>query len=48
MVDINNATVADLKALPGRTDGDTAKIVQSMPAMISKPDGLTSCCGRAP
>ena len=31
MVDINTATAADLKALPGMTDSDAAKIVQGRP-----------------
>src|SRR5258708_424603 len=30
-VDINSATAAQLKALPGVSDGDAAKIVQSRP-----------------
>jgi competence protein ComEA len=40
MVDINSATAADLKALPGMTDGDTAKIVQGRP--YKDPSELTS------
>src|SRR5580704_9552948 len=40
MVDINSATVADLKSLPGMTDGDTAKIVQGRP--YKDPSELTS------
>ena len=30
-VDINSATIGDLKGLPGVTDGDAAKIVQGRP-----------------
>jgi competence protein ComEA len=40
MVDINSATVADLKALPGMTDGDAAKIAQGRP--YKDPSELTS------
>jgi competence protein ComEA len=40
MVDINSATVADLKSLPGMTDGDAAKIVQGRP--YKDPSELTS------
>src|SRR5262249_29724081 len=31
MVDINTATAAELKGLPGVTDADSAKIIQSRP-----------------
>jgi DNA uptake protein ComE-like DNA-binding protein len=31
MVDINTASASDLKALPGMTDAETAKIVQGRP-----------------
>ncbi len=31
MVDINSATAAELKVLPGVTDGDAAKIIQGRP-----------------
>jgi competence protein ComEA len=40
MVDINSATVADLKSLPGMTDGATTKIVQGRP--YKDPSELTS------
>jgi DNA uptake protein ComE-like DNA-binding protein len=30
-VDINNASLADLKALPGMTDANAAKVVQGRP-----------------
>jgi competence protein ComEA len=40
MVDINAATAADLKALPGMTDSDAAKIVQGRP--YKDPSDLTS------
>ena len=39
-VDINTATAADLKALPGVTDGDVAKIVQGRP--YKDPSELTA------
>ncbi len=40
MVDINTATAADLKALPGMTDSDAAKIVQGRP--YKDPSELTA------
>jgi DNA uptake protein ComE-like DNA-binding protein len=40
MVDINAATAADLKALPGMTDSDAAKIVQGRP--YKDPSDLTA------
>jgi len=40
MVDINAATAADLKALPGLTDSDAAKIVQGRP--YKDPSDLTA------
>ena len=40
MVDINTATAADLKALPGMTDADAAKVVQGRP--YKDPSELTS------
>ena len=39
-VDINTATAADLKALPGMTDSDAAKIVQGRP--YKDPSDLTT------
>ena len=38
-VDINTATAADLKALPGMTDSDAAEIVQGRP--YKDPSDLT-------
>jgi competence protein ComEA len=40
MVDINTAPAADLKALPGMTDSDAAKIVQGRP--YKDPSDLTA------
>lgn len=40
MVDINTATAADLKGLPGMTDADAAKIVQGRP--YKDPSDLTA------
>lgn len=40
MVDINNASAADLKALPGVTDAEAAKIVQGRP--YKDPNDLVS------
>jgi len=40
MVDINTATTADLKGLPGVTDADAAKIVQGRP--YKDPSDLTT------
>jgi len=40
LVDINSATAADLKALPGLTDGDVTKIVQGRP--YKDPSELTA------
>jgi competence protein ComEA len=40
MVDINSATAADLKALPGMSDSDAAKIVQGRP--YKDPSDLTA------
>ena len=40
MVDINNASATDLKALPGITDADAAKIVQGRP--YKEPSDLVS------
>ena len=40
MVDINNASAADLKGLPGVTEADAAKIVQGRP--YKEPSDLVS------
>ena len=40
MVDINTATAADLKGLPGMTDADAAKVVQGRP--YKDPSDLTA------